>query len=127
MSTNGRKAGKVCGIDAVILIANDFEGQCRFYADVLGLEMTARYSDAAFFKAGTQTLGIFARSHHPEGTKRLGGATHGLSHLEFRIDEGFQQEFVDRLTEAGAHSYKDNFADADNNLFHFTFSRDEDR
>jgi catechol 2,3-dioxygenase-like lactoylglutathione lyase family enzyme len=120
MSINFRKAG-VSGIHGVILIANDFEGQCRFYRDTLGLEMTAHYSDAAFFKAGNQTLGIFAQTHHPEGTKRLGGADHGISHLEFSIDKSLEQEFIDRLTEAGAHAYKDNFADADGNLFHFTF------
>lgn len=127
MSNKGRDSARVHGIDGVVLIAKDFEGQCRFYRDVLGLEMTAHYGDAAFFKAGSQTLGIFAPSHHPEGAKRLGAADHGLSHLEFRIDETFQQEFVNRLTEAGANSYGDNFTDADDNLFHFTFSPDEER
>jgi catechol-2,3-dioxygenase len=121
MSGNGCEAGRVCGINAVILIADNFEGQCRFYGEVLGLELSARYSDAAFYKVGDQTLGIFARSHHPQGTERLGDANHGLSHLEFRINKASEQEFVDKLTKAGAHAYKDNFADADNNLFHFTF------
>ena len=64
----------VSSIEGVILIANDFEGQCSFYLDVLGLELSARYSDAAFFKVGSQKLGIFARSHHREGTRRLGDA-----------------------------------------------------
>ena len=112
----------VSSIEGVILIANDFEGQCSFYLDVLGLELSARYSDAAFFKVGSQKLGIFARSHHREGTRRLGDANHGLSHLEFGIEKRVLEKMITRLKEQGAHAYRDNFADADGNLFHFTES-----
>jgi catechol 2,3-dioxygenase-like lactoylglutathione lyase family enzyme len=124
MSTKRQKGARIKGIDGVILIANDFEGQCRFYRDVLGLELVAHYGDAAFFKAGSQTLGIFAKSHHSEGTRRLGQADHGISHLEFSTDAEAEEKLTQRLMEAGAHAYKDNFADADGNLFHFTRTTD---
>ena len=112
----------VTALDAVILIARDFEAQCRFYEGVLGLEVTARYPDAAFFRAGAQTLGIFAASHHPEGQRRLGGADHGISHLEFRIASSERPSLVHRLESAGARAYGDSFQDADGNLFHFNVS-----
>jgi catechol 2,3-dioxygenase-like lactoylglutathione lyase family enzyme len=112
----------VVGLDAVILIAADFPAQCAFYRDVLGLEVKATYADAAFFKLGGQTLGIFARSHHPEGSRRLQGASHGLSHLEFRVPRAAAAALADRLRSAGAHAYGDSFADADGNLFHFNLA-----
>jgi catechol-2,3-dioxygenase len=122
MVTERQKSEEVQGINGIILIANDFEGQCRFYRDVLGLKVVACYADAAFFKVGAQTFGIFAKSHHPEGTERLGNADHGISHLEFSVSESAQAHLTGRLMEFGAHAYKDNFADADGNLFHFTLT-----
>ena len=112
----------VTGLDAVILIAWDFAAQCAFYENVLGLEVKARHADAVFFQAGTQTLGIFAASHHPEGTRRLLGANHGISHLEFRLPAAGQGAVVRRLDSVGARAYGDNFQDADGNLFHFNVS-----
>lgn len=109
----------ILGLDAVIIIASHFEEQCKFYHEVLGLELISRYSDAAFFKVGDQTLGIFAHSHHPEGTRRLGGSDHGLSHIEFRLDDSAKEYIISKLKSAGAHAYGQNFADADGNLFHF--------
>ena len=112
----------ILGLDAVIIIASRFEEQCKFYHDVLGLELISRYSDAAFFKAGDQTLGIFAHSHHPEGTRRLGGSEHGLSHIEFRLNSSAKEFIIAKLKSAGAHAYGENFADADGNLFHFNYA-----
>ncbi len=54
-------------LDAVVLIAKDFERQCEFYGNTLGLVAKASYRDAAFFGAGNQAVAIFAKSHHPEG------------------------------------------------------------
>lgn len=125
MAIERQKGEGVTGINGIILIANDFEGQCRFYHDVLGLELVSRYDDAAFFRAGAQTLGIFAKSHHPEGTMRLGDAEHGISHLEFSAGESAQALLVSRLMEFGAHAYNNNFADADGNLFHFTLTTED--
>ncbi|ERN41698.1 putative ring-cleavage extradiol dioxygenase [Rubidibacter lacunae KORDI 51-2] len=116
---NNARNGRISGLNAVIFIANDFEGQCKFYEETLGLELASRQEDAAFFKIGNQTLGIFARSHHPEGTKRLGDATHGISHLEFLLAEADLEKTIAKLKATGAHAYGDNFADADGNLFHF--------
>lgn len=122
MSVEHHTGGGVLGLDAVILIADDFVGQCNFYRDVLGLDVSSLYADAAFLRVGRQTLGIFARSHHPEGTKRLRGASHGISHLEFRLAEVERQQLVSGLDAAGARAYGENFADADGNLFHFNYS-----
>jgi catechol 2,3-dioxygenase-like lactoylglutathione lyase family enzyme len=115
------KGKGLLGLDAIVLIADDFEGQCRFYEEVLGLERITHYGDAVFFRLGNQKLAIFARSHHPEGTKRLGGANHGISHLEFRIDRAEREQWLSRLKAVNAHAYEDNFADADGNLFHFNY------
>ncbi|NEP00405.1 MAG: glyoxalase/bleomycin resistance/dioxygenase family protein [Symploca sp. SIO2E9] len=111
----------VCSLDAVILIAADFEEQVRFYRDVLGLESISKSSETAFFRCGEQKLAIFSRSHHIEGTKRLGQADHGISHLEFGVPHDKKDLIYKQLTEAGARAYGDNFEDADGNLFHFNF------
>jgi catechol 2,3-dioxygenase-like lactoylglutathione lyase family enzyme len=122
MCDEGRKATGISGLDAVVLIANDFNGQCRFYRDLLGLEMISHYGDAAFFRAGDQVVGIFARNHHPEGTRNLGGASHGISHLEFRLNKDEISNFIAKLKGAGSHAYGECFVDADGNLFHFNTS-----
>ncbi len=38
----------VSSLDAVVLIAADFEGQVSFYRDVLGLELISQSSETAF-------------------------------------------------------------------------------
>lgn len=110
---------KILGLDAVILIVRDLEGQKRFYRDTLGLEIEGDYGDAVFFRCGEQKIALFARSHHPEGAKRLEGAEKGISHLEFRIRRDELPTLDRRLREAGFHAYGENYQDADGNLFHF--------
>jgi catechol 2,3-dioxygenase-like lactoylglutathione lyase family enzyme len=116
------KGKSIQKLDAVILIAHDFEGQCRFYEKILGLEKISDYGDAAFFRVDDQVIGIFAKSHHPEGTRRLGGGSHGISHLEFRVAAEDIDTLKSKLSAAGAYAYGENFADADGNLFHFNVS-----
>jgi catechol 2,3-dioxygenase-like lactoylglutathione lyase family enzyme len=115
--------GTILGLDAVVLIAKDLQAQGRFYREVLGLPLTGDYGDALFFDCGSQKLALFAQSHHPEGTKRLEGASKGISHLEFRIASDDEPSLRRRLTEAGFHAYRDNFHDADGNLFHFNLAQ----
>lgn len=112
---------EILGLDALILIANKYEDQCAFYEKVLGLPVATKGPDFVFYKVGEEVLGIFARSHHPEGTRRLGGADHGISHFEFRIREKDRTEFTRRLEEARALVADENFCDSDGNLFHFNF------
>ena len=116
--------GGILGLDAVVLIVKDLGAQRHFYRDVLGLSPAGEYGDALFFDCGEQKLALFARSHHPEGTRRLEGADKGISHLEFRIAAGDQDRLVRRLTDAGFHAYGGNFCDADGNLFHFNLAAD---
>jgi catechol 2,3-dioxygenase-like lactoylglutathione lyase family enzyme len=113
------KDGEIAGIAAVILIAEDFRSQYNFYGRILGLEVVRSGDDYAFFQVGPQVLGIFARGHHPQGDARLGGAGHGLSHLEFSISVERKAAVIARLDAASARAYGENFADKDGNLFHF--------
>lgn len=113
----------ILGLDAVVLIVKDLQAQRFFYADVLGLPIAADYGDSVFFECGRQKLALFSHSHHPEGTRRLEGATKGISHLEFRIALADEEELRQRLTDAGFHAYRDSFCDADGNLFHFNSYR----
>ena len=110
---------KIQGLDAIILIVKDLEKQKDFYQNVLGLELESDYGDAIFFKLGNQKIALFDKDHHPEGTKSLEGAKKGISHMEFKIKEKDLEKIESKLKEAGFHAYKDNFKDADGNLFHF--------
>lgn len=110
---------EILGLDAIVLIAKDLERQRRFYRDVLGLSVDSDYGDAVFFECGQQKLALFSGTHHAEGTERLEGASKGISHLEFRISRADYEALCERLTREGFHAYRDNFDDADGNLFHF--------
>jgi catechol 2,3-dioxygenase-like lactoylglutathione lyase family enzyme len=120
----GADVTEIQGLDAVVLIVKDLERQRRFYRDVLGLRLVSDYDDAAFFECGQQKLALFSRGHHSEGTKRLDGASKGISHLEFRASQADYKALRDRLTREGFHAYRDNFEDADGNLFHFNIMPD---
>ena len=109
----------ITGLNAVVLIADDFVGQVAFYRDMMGFKVICSYTDAVFFEVGSQKLAVFARGHHPEGDHALRGASHGLSHLEFNIPASALAEMESRLRKAGAHAYRDNYQDADGNIFHF--------
>ncbi len=107
----------ILGLDAVVIIVKDLEAQRHFYLDVLGLALGGDHGDALFFDCGDQKLALFAHSHHAEGTRRLEGASKGIGHLEFRIAPSDAGRLYRRLTDAGFHAYRDNFCDADGNLF----------
>lgn len=114
---------KIQSLDAIVLIANDFEKQRQFYKEVLGLEVIEEYSDAVFFAIGAQKLAIFAKNHHPEGTRRLDGATHGISHLEFGINKDDAKQLTEKLKAVKALADDRHFQDSDGNLFHFNIRR----
>lgn len=103
----------------VVLVTSELAAQRAFYRDVLGLPLRADYGSAAFFEAGATRLALFARGHHPEADERLRDASKGIGHLEFAIAEAAYPELRDQLTEAGHRAYRENFQDADGNLFHF--------
>lgn len=110
---------EVRGLHAVVLVVHDLQAQRHFYTEMLGFSVDADYGDAVFLSCGRQKLALFAHGHHPQADERLGGANHGISHFEFAIDQADESGFVERLTRAGFHAYRDSFQDADGNLFHF--------
>jgi catechol 2,3-dioxygenase-like lactoylglutathione lyase family enzyme len=108
--------GAVRGLGAVVLIARDFARQVAFYRDVLALPLEWQGDDAAIFRCGDQKLAVFAKAHHPQAVMRLGGASHGLSHLQLDIDPAQRAALAARLDAAGCRAYGENFEDADGNL-----------
>jgi catechol 2,3-dioxygenase-like lactoylglutathione lyase family enzyme len=112
---------EVKALHAVVLVVRDLDAQRRFYTEMLGFKVDADYGDAVFLSCGSQKLALFAHGHHPQAEERLDGARHGISHFEFAIDGADEPAFVERLTTAGFHAYRDSFQDADGNLFHFVY------
>lgn len=109
----------ISSFDGVTIIVKDYEAQKKFYKDVLGLEVESEYSDAIFFKIGERKLGLFAKGHHKEGDESLEGASKGISHFEFGVSSKTAKQLDEKLKKAGFHAYRDNYKDADGNLFHF--------
>ena len=109
----------ITGIHGVVVIAEHYSEQVEFYRDVLGLKTVMTYSDATFFEAGSQTFAIFARGHHPEGDRALKGASHGLSHLEFRIAACDVAKMESQLYDFVVDPNRRHFRDVDGNIFHF--------
>ena len=107
--------------DGLTLIVKDLDAQKEFYRDVLGLEIESDYGSAVFFRLGDKKLGLFAKGHHHAGDQSLEGAQKGISHLEFGIRREQYEELRERLIEQGFHAERDNFRDADGNLFHFNY------
>ncbi len=116
---NEQNAMKINSFDGVTIIVKDYEAQKKFYKDVLGLEVESEYSDAIFFKIGERKLGLFAKGHHKEGDESLEGASKGISHFEFGVSGETAKQLDEKLKKAGFHAYRDNYKDADGNLFHF--------
>lgn len=114
---------KIESFDGVTIIVKDYEAQKKFYRDILGLPVESEYSDAIFFKIGEKKLGLFAKGHHKEGDESLEGASKGISHFEFGVSSETAKELDEKLKKAGFHAYRDNYKDADGNLFHFNLDR----
>lgn len=112
-------AMKVNSFDGVTMIVKDYQAQKKFYKEVLGLPVESEYSDAIFFKIGERKLGLFAKGHHKEGDESLEGAQKGISHFEFGVSSETAKQMDEKLKKAGFHAYRDNYKDADGNLFHF--------
>lgn len=110
---------KINSFDGVTIIVKDYEAQKKFYKDTLGLEVESEYSDAIFFKIGERKLGLFAKGHHKEGDESLEGAAKGISHFEFGVSSETAKQLDEKLKKADFHAYRDNYKDADGNLFHF--------
>lgn len=116
---NGQNTMRINSFDGITIIVKDLKAQKDFYKDVLGLEIESEYSDAVFFKIGDRKLGLFAKGHHKEGDESLEGASKGISHFEFGVSAESAKLFDEKLKKAGFHAYRDNYKDADGNLFHF--------
>lgn len=117
-----QKDMKINSFDGVTIIVKDYQAQKKFYKDVLGLPVESEYSDAIFFKIGDKKLSLFAKGHHKEGDESLEGASKGISHFEFGVSSETSKLFMEKLTKAGFHAYRDVFKDADGNLFHFNLN-----
>ena len=111
--------GTDIGLVGLVLVVKDLDRQRAFYRDVLGLPLRSEYGSAVFFESAGARLALFDRGHHPEAIERLEGAPKGISHLEFAIPSARYAEMTDRLRRSGHHAYRENFEDADGNLFHF--------
>ena len=110
------------GLAAVVLIVPDLDAARDFYHDVLGLEVEDDYGDAVFLRCGDQKLALFALEHHSEGTERLGGADHGVSHLEFAVPPAQRSALEARLKAAGTPIAGGCYQDPAGFLFHFVGS-----
>lgn len=118
-SVVAQKVMKINSLDGITIIVKDYAAQKKFYKDVLGLPVESEYSDAIFFKVGDRKLGLFAKGHHKEGDASLEGASKGISHFEFGVSAEDAKLLDEKLKTAGFHAYRDNYKDADGNLFHF--------
>ncbi len=110
-------------LDGVVVVTSHLEAQRHFYADVLGLPVRSEYGDAVFFGGEGARLVLFSEGHHPEATRRLAPADHGIGHLEFGLPSAAVPAAQQRLLGAGHHAYREVFQDADGNLLHFVADR----
>jgi catechol 2,3-dioxygenase len=80
----------VRGIGEIALRVNDLDGMQRFYEEVIGLPLMARFPDSAFFKVAegygghTQVLALFDRSRSV-GNRRTDARTSTIDHIAFEI------------------------------------------
>jgi catechol 2,3-dioxygenase-like lactoylglutathione lyase family enzyme len=89
-STTNEKRTVVRGLGEIALRVNNLDAMQKFYADVIGLPLMARFQHSAFFKiadgyAGhTQVLALFDRTDSP-GYRGTDAATSTIDHIAFEI------------------------------------------
>lgn len=107
-------------LQGVVIVADHYREQVRYYRDLLGLDQVADWGDATRLSAANGIdLTIFARSHDARSCDRLVPRRHGLSHLEFGASPAEQKAIEDSLTANGSAAHGQNYLDADGQLLHF--------
>ena len=100
------------------IVCDDFEGQRRFYRDVLGLKETGHGAGWAWFNLDGKLLELFAKSSRPEYARR--GVTVGFVVDEIRAARATLIERhvtpVGAIEHGGGQSWA-YFKDGEGNLF----------
>ncbi|HTT75227.1 MAG TPA: VOC family protein [Candidatus Binataceae bacterium] len=94
-------------LDHFGLDVSDLSRAERFYTQVLGLNVVARFGDQVLMQCGDQNLAIFRVSHPPlsaaDRAARIGHPL-GQSHHAFRVSREDFQRARDQLAQAGMES-----------------------
>jgi catechol-2,3-dioxygenase len=104
--TTNQKGTSVRGLGEIALRVNNLEAMQRFYAEVIGLSLIARFPNAAFFKIAdgygghTQVLALFDRSQSV-GHRGTNAATSTIDHIAFEIPLADFEEEKKRLMALG--------------------------
>ena len=97
-------APKTVGTHHLRLTVSDLERASRFYIDVLGFELMARYGpNSLFLHDGTVGLGLNTPWHDiSEDERRFDEARVGLDHIGFRVASADQvQQAAEHLDACG--------------------------
>jgi catechol-2,3-dioxygenase len=99
-SVTNKKRTSVRGLGEIALRVNNLDAMQKFYDEVIGLPLMARFPNAAFFKIAdgygghTQVLALFDRSQNP-GYRGTDASTSTIDHIAFEIPLA---DFADELT-----------------------------
>jgi catechol 2,3-dioxygenase-like lactoylglutathione lyase family enzyme len=94
------KRTAVRGLGEIALRVNDLDAMQKFYGEVIGLPLIARFPNHAFFKIAegygghTQVLALFDRSQSP-GYRATDATTSTIDHIAFEVPLA---DFRDELT-----------------------------
>ena len=104
-STINKERTAVRGIGEIALRVNNLDVMQKFYEEILGLSLLARFANSAFFKIAdgygghAQVLALFDRSSEPN--YRGPAATSTLDHMAFEIDAADYSKERTRLEALG--------------------------
>lgn len=104
--TANQQRTAVRGLGEIALRVNNLDVMQRFYQQIIGLPLLARFPNSAFFKIAegfgghTQVLALFDRSQEP-GFEGINGRTSTVDHLAFEIPLAEFGEELRRLKSLG--------------------------
>jgi catechol-2,3-dioxygenase len=106
--TTSEKRTSVRGLGEIALRVNNLDTMQKFYDEVIGLPLMARFPNAAFFKIAngygghTQVLALFDRSQNP-GYRGTDASTSTIDHIAFEIPLADFADELKRLRGLGLH------------------------
>lgn len=100
----------VAGINHITLSVDDVEVSVRFYRDLLGCNLVARWPTGAYLAAGPTWLAL-----HEEPSPHERGADY--SHVAFDVSRSNFAELADAIVAAGCRVWQENWTEGDSLYF----------
>ena len=99
----------ISGINHITLSVTNIDISFHFYTEILHLTPVLLWAKGCYLKAGDTWLALVEQKNSKPAV--------GYSHLAFSIDQSTFDKFVNKLKEAGVHSWQKNRSEGNSYYF----------